>query len=124
MEMRFQAMTSGSRMRMRIIQIAISASFMKTIQRLLFIWMELPRMNPYATYLTGTSKTETSTLSEVLARLGLDDSEDSSEDDSQETDTAPTPTSAPQQSKPYCCTYICTAAYKYPDNNGSNNTTG
>ena len=55
---------------------------------------------PYATYLTGTSKTETSTLSEVMARLGLDDSEDSSEDDSQETDTAPTPTSAPQQSGP------------------------
>lgn len=55
---------------------------------------------PYATYLTGTSKTETSTLSEVMARLGLDDSEDSSEDDSQETDTAPTPTSAPQQSDP------------------------
>ena len=55
---------------------------------------------PYATYLTGTSKTETSTLSEVLARLGLDDSEDSSKDDSQETDTTPTPTSAPQQSDP------------------------
>lgn len=35
-----------------------------------------------------------------MARLGLDDSEDSSEDDSQETDTAPTPTSAPQQSDP------------------------
>ena len=33
---------------------------------------------PYATYLTGSSKKETSTLSEVKARLGLDDSEDDS----------------------------------------------
>ena len=45
---------------------------------------------PYATYLTGSSKKETSTLSEVMARLGLDDS-DSSEDDSDENNVTPTP---------------------------------
>ena len=38
---------------------------------------------PYATYLTGSSKTEVSTLSDVKKRLGLDE-EDSSEDISQD----------------------------------------
>lgn len=77
---------------------------------------------PYATYLTGTSKTETSTLSEVMARLGLDDSEDSSEDDSQETDTAPTPTSAPQQSDPTAAPTSAPQPTSTPDNNGGSNT--
>lgn len=77
---------------------------------------------PYATYLTGTSKTETSTLSEVMARLGLDDSEDSSEDDSQETDTAPTPTSAPQQSGPTAAPTSAPQPTSTPDNNGGSNT--
>lgn len=45
---------------------------------------------PYATYLTGSSKKETSTLSEVRARLGLDES-DGSEDNSDESDITPTP---------------------------------
>lgn len=77
---------------------------------------------PYATYLTGTSKTETSTLSEVMARLGLDDSEDSSEDDSQETDTAPTPTSAPQQSGPTAAPTSAPQPTSTPDNSGGSNT--
>ena len=77
---------------------------------------------PYATYLTGTSKTETSTLSEVMARLGLDDSEDSSEDDSQETDTAPTPTSAPQQSDSTAAPTSAPQPTSTPDNNGGSNT--
>ena len=77
---------------------------------------------PYATYLTGTSKTETSTLSEVLARLGLDDSEDSSGDDSQETDTAPTPTSAPQQSGPTAAPTSAPQPTSTPDNSGGSNT--
>ena len=77
---------------------------------------------PYATYLTGTSKTETSTLSEVMARLGLDDSEDSSEDDSQETDTAPTPTSAPQQSGPTSAPTSAPQPTSTPDNSGGSNT--
>ena len=76
----------------------------------------------YATYLTGTSKTETSTLSEVMARLGLDDSEDSSEDDSQETDTAPTPTSAPQQSGPTAAPTSAPQPTSTPDNSGGSNT--
>ena len=49
---------------------------------------------PYATYLTGSSKKETSTLSEVKARLGLDDSEDDS-GDQEETDVTPTPEENP-----------------------------
>ena len=77
---------------------------------------------PYATYLTGTSKTETSTLSEVMARLGLDDSEDSSEDDSQETDTAPTPTSAPQQSDSTAAPTSAPQPTSTPDNSGGSNT--
>ena len=50
---------------------------------------------PYATYLTGSSKKETSTLSEVMARLGLDDSDNSddssSDTDSDENTVTPTP---------------------------------
>ena len=68
---------------------------------------------PYATYLTGTSKTETSTLSEVMARLGLDDSEDSSEDDSQENGYSTNAYICAAAVRFHCCTYICTAAYKY-----------
>ena len=57
---------------------------------------------PYATYLTGTSKTETSTLSEVMARLGLDDSSSSSEDDSEDNNTTDSSdvTPTPQPSDP------------------------
>ena len=43
---------------------------------------------PYATYVTGSSKAEVSTLSEVRQRLGLDDEsseEDTSEDNSEDT---------------------------------------
>lgn len=64
---------------------------------------------PYATYMTATSKKETSTLKEVKKRLGLDDSDDknsddtdssSSDSDNSSTDNSSTaaPTSAPSQS--------------------------
>ena len=49
---------------------------------------------PYARYLTGTSKTEMSTLNEVKQRIGLLDSEDEDtedEDTGEEEKTAPTP---------------------------------
>lgn len=49
---------------------------------------------PYATYLTSSSKKETSTLSEVKKRLGLDDSSSSDEEDETLDPTAtPTPDS-------------------------------
>lgn len=53
---------------------------------------------PYATYLTGSSKKETSTLTEVKKRLGLIDDDGQSTDGSDnDTDVTPTPgvTSAP-----------------------------
>lgn len=49
---------------------------------------------PYAKYLTGTSKTEVSTLNEVKQRLGLLDSENDETDDEESEDqeeTTPTP---------------------------------
>lgn len=49
---------------------------------------------PYAKYLTGTGKTETSTLNEVKQRLGLLDDEDDEEPEEQQ-NQAPTPTTAP-----------------------------
>lgn len=55
---------------------------------------------PYATYLTGSSKKETSTLSEVKARLGLDDSEDDSESGDDESDVTPTPAPADPTTAP------------------------
>lgn len=51
---------------------------------------------PYATYLSGSSKKETSTLNEVKQRLGLMDSEDSdSEEEEPSEDSSVTPTPAP-----------------------------
>ena len=55
---------------------------------------------PYATYLTGSSKKETSTLSEVKARLGLDDSEGDSESEDDESDVTPTPEPADPTTAP------------------------
>ena len=63
---------------------------------------------PYATYLTGNSKKETSTLEEVKKRLGLDDSEDEDEDDNKDdnenevtpTPEQPAPTEAPAEENP------------------------
>lgn len=58
---------------------------------------------PYARYLTGTSKKETSTLSEVKKRLGISDSDtEDTENDDDEDDDKPadaTPTSAPSPSQ-------------------------
>ena len=61
---------------------------------------------PYATYLSGTSKSETSTLNEVKKRLGLLDSDDGEEDeedssqDSQTTEVTPTPQPAAPTATP------------------------
>ena len=50
---------------------------------------------PYATYLSGSTKKETSTLNEVKQRLGLLDSDNEDDDDqdnnNQNTDATPTP---------------------------------
>lgn len=54
---------------------------------------------PYAKYLSGSSKVETSTLNEVKRRLGMMDSEDDEEEDEQQTsDAEPTlaPTDTPE----------------------------
>lgn len=54
---------------------------------------------PYATYLSGSSKKETSTLNEVKRRLGLTDSSDD-DDDNDDSSTQPTATPAPQDATP------------------------
>ena len=56
---------------------------------------------PYATYITGSSKQEVSTLNDVKKRLGLDDnSSDDSQDDGDETSGSetPDPTATPDPS--------------------------
>ncbi|MDO4308395.1 MAG: hypothetical protein Q4C77_16365 [Eubacteriales bacterium] len=53
---------------------------------------------PYARYLSGSSKTETSTLNEVKQRLGLTDSEDDeNKDDEDEEEVMPTATPEPAE---------------------------
>ena len=61
---------------------------------------------PYAKYLSGSSKVETSTLNEVKRRLGMMDSEDDEDEDEQQTsdveptqapDDTPEPTQAPEE---------------------------
>ena len=58
-----------------------------------------------------------------MARLGLDDSEDSSEDDSQETDTAPTPTScAAAVRSHFAAPTFAPQPTSNPDDSGGSNT--
>ncbi len=74
---------------------------------------------PYATYLTGSSKKETSTLSEVKARLGLDDSEDDS-GDQEETDVTPTPEEDPEPTQAPSDNGDNPEPTQAPSNNGGN----
>jgi hypothetical protein len=56
---------------------------------------------PYATYTTGSTEKEYSTLNEVKQRLGLLDSDEDEEDDTQEQQTpTPAPTQAAQAATP------------------------
>lgn len=74
---------------------------------------------PYATYLTGSSKKETSTLSGVKARLGLDDSEDDSRDQ-EETDVTPTPEEDPEPTQAPSDNGDNPEPTQAPSNNGGN----
>lgn len=79
---------------------------------------------PYATYLTASSKKETSTLNEVKKRLGLDDSSNSDEEDNETPDPTATPvpdstadpTATPTPDSPAADP----TATPVPDNPGSN----
>lgn len=52
---------------------------------------------PYARYISGSSKTEVSTLDEVMQRLGLSDSDDDTEDEEEQEPTeAPQPSASPE----------------------------
>lgn len=55
---------------------------------------------PYATYLSGSSKKETSTLNEVKRRLGLIDSGDNDDDNDDNSSTQVTATPTPQPTTP------------------------
>ena len=78
---------------------------------------------PYATYLTASSKKETSTLNEVKKRLGLDDSSSDEEDDETPDPTAtpvPNSTAAPTATPTPDNPAADPTATPVPDNPGSN----